>query len=132
MAKKVLDKAAILDAPDIEIEKVEVPEWGGSVYIKSMTGAERDAFEESMFRIKGGSREANYANLRARLLVRVICDKEGNRLFKDEDAPKLGKKNAKALDRLFSRASALSGIGTQDVEDMVKNSGTAPAGSTSG
>ena len=45
---KPLDKNAILDALDIDIEQVDVSEWNGSVFVKGMTGRERDQFESSI------------------------------------------------------------------------------------
>ena len=41
----LLTKDAILQAQDSKLEKLEVPEWGGHVFIKSMSGTERDNFE---------------------------------------------------------------------------------------
>ena len=38
-----LDKAAILTADDLGRREVAVPEWGGTVLIRGLTGAERDA-----------------------------------------------------------------------------------------
>jgi len=46
--KKALTKEQILGASDIEIEKVDVSEWGGFVYVKGMTAKQRDDFEASI------------------------------------------------------------------------------------
>ena len=128
----VLDKSAILTASDMKKEKIHVPEWGGDVWIKSLSGKERDAFESSMFKGKGKNRKENFANLRARLLVWTLVDEQGNRLFDDSDATALGEKNAKALDRCFAKARELSGMSEEDVEEMTKNSETVQDDSTSG
>ena len=128
----VLDRSSILSVSDLRIEKVEVPEWGGCVYIKSLSGKERDAFEASMFEGRGKNRKENLANLRARLLVRVLVDKSGKRIFQESDANALGNKNAQALDRCFTKARELSGMTEEDVEEMVKNSEEAQGDSTSG
>ena len=42
-----LNREAILAAEDLPRELVEVPEWGGAVYVRALTGAERDQFEAS-------------------------------------------------------------------------------------
>ena len=41
----LLTKDQILAVADIEYRTVAVPEWGGEVRIRSMTGADRDAHE---------------------------------------------------------------------------------------
>jgi hypothetical protein len=37
----MLDRKSILDRNDSKIEEVPVPEWGGSVYVRVLSGAER-------------------------------------------------------------------------------------------
>ena len=39
----LLSKSAILCANDLQTEDVDVPEWGGTVRVRSFTGRERDA-----------------------------------------------------------------------------------------
>jgi len=116
---KNLTREEILEADDIKTEKVEVPEWGGDVFIRTMSGAERDDFEASL--IKG--KKTNLSNIRAKLCALVIIDDKDKRLFAEKDVFVLGRKSAKALDRVFVAAQKLNGISSEDVEDMVKNSG---------
>lgn len=117
-----LSREAILEAQDLQGELVEVPEWGGPVYVRCMTGTERDAFESEAYTLKGKNVEINRENFRARLLVRVLVDDLGARLFSDKDVAKLGGKSAKSLDRLFSVAMRINGLSREDVEDLTKNS----------
>ena len=44
----ILSKEAILAADDLPREIVSVPEWGGQVCVRTMTGTDRDAFETSL------------------------------------------------------------------------------------
>ena len=44
----ILTRDQILQANDLVTETVEVPEWGGSVFVKSLTGVERDQFEAAI------------------------------------------------------------------------------------
>lgn len=123
-----LTRDEILKADDIKTEKVEVPEWGGDVFIRTMSGAERDDFEGSLIRGK----KTNLANIRAKLCALVVVDAEGKKLFSEKDVSALGRKSAKALDRVFTATQKLNGISPEDVEDMVKNSGIGQSeGSTS-
>ena len=114
----MLTKAEILATPDLPSEEVSVPEWGGSVYVKAMTGTERDCFEQSMIDAKKADAKLN---VRAQLAVRVVCDQQNVRLFTDEDAEALGNKSGKALDRVFDVAQRLCGIGNAEVKALEGN-----------
>lgn len=122
----LLTREQILQAQDLSFKDVKCPEWGGVVRIKSLSGAERDLFEESILgsKNKDGSREVVTKNLRAKLVAMTAVDKDGKQLFSLDDVQVLGEKNAAPLDRLFAVAQKLSGISKDDVEEMVKNSGT--------
>src|SRR4051812_3187961 len=111
----MLSRDAILGADDLKRETVPVPEWGGTVCVRTMTGAERDDYEAETYRMRGASADNNLANLRARLCVRTICDESGQRLFTDQDIDALGKKSAAALDRCVEVALRLSKITAEDV-----------------
>jgi len=113
-----LTKDQILKAKDVKFVDVDVPEWGGVVFIKTLTGTERDAFEESIIR----DGKANLTNIRAKLCVRTIVNEKGERLFADNDIAVLGAKSAKALDRIFAAAQKLNGITAEDIEELEKNS----------
>lgn len=128
MSNALRDK--ILNAQDLKREAVVVPEWDGvTVYVRTLTGAERDAFESSILDAAG---KVTRDNARAKLVGRCVVDEAGGRVFDEADIAALGRKSASALDRLFSVASRLNGLSNKDVEELEKNSGTGPsAGSTS-
>lgn len=120
----LLTKDAILSVDDMTHEDVAVPEWGGTVRVKSMTGYERDAWERSVSSIEDGQVVPDTRNARAKLAARVLVDEDGRRLFSDEEVMMLSAKSAKPLDRIFDVASRLSGLGKQAEADAVKNSPT--------
>lgn len=90
----LLNKKAILAAMDLKTEDVAVPEWGGDVRVRTLTGTERDAFESGLVQ-KDGKRDLS--NLRARLVSLAIIDENGARPFSETDAALLGGKSAAAL-----------------------------------
>lgn len=63
----LLTREQILKAQDRTYKDVSCPEWGGKVRIQSLSGAERDQFEESILgqKSKDGTREVVTKNLRA-------------------------------------------------------------------
>jgi hypothetical protein len=118
----LLTREQILAADDLKREAVAVPEWGGDVIVKSLTGAERDEFEDSVVRQRGKNRELNLKNARARLVSLSLVDESGQRLFSAGDVELLGRKSAAALDRVFGAAQKLSGLTEQDIDELAKNS----------
>ena len=114
----MLTRDAILEIQDIDIERVDVPEWGGFVFVKGMSGTERDTFEASIVENRGNSPKVNMANIRAKLAAVSICDEDGKKLFTQKDVAALGKKSANALSRVFDAAQRLSGITESDIEEL--------------
>jgi len=111
--------ADILALPsDIVIEEVPVPEWNDSVLIRSMSGAERDAFEMAN-RKKG---QTDLRNYRARYLVRCIVNENGTKIFTDAQAAELGKRSSKVIDRLYAVAAKLSGMDDESEAEVEGNS----------
>jgi hypothetical protein len=115
-----LNKEQILGAQDMKTETVEVPEWGGAVLVKTMTGTERDAFEFSL--VAGQDAEKRkVSHVRARLVAYTLVDEAGALLFSEADIAALGAKSAAALDRVYDVAARLNGVGQKDLEALAKN-----------
>lgn len=125
---KLLGKTDILERDDSLFEEVAVPEWGGVVRVKGLSGAERDAFEAGIATQAGKGVKLNLQNIRARLVVLACVDEAGARLFSDADVAALGKKSAAALDRIFGVAQRLAGLGEKDIEALTANFTSAPNG----
>ena len=118
----MLTKDQILEAGDLKTEAVEVPEWGGSVLVRTMTGADRDAFESSMITtLSDGTRKPNMSNMRPKLVALTLVDETGNLLFSLDDVDRLALKSAAALERVFAAAQRINGLGVQAEEEAVKN-----------
>ena len=115
-----LSRDDILNIQDIQIEEVEVPEWGGWVWVKGMSGAERGEFESLITDVQGKNVKANMRVVRETLSAFSICDEQGNLLFTKKDISALGKKSAAALERVVNVAMRLSGIGEQDMKELAK------------
>ena len=126
---KRLTKDEILAAP-LATEVVPTPEWGGEVVVRELTGEQRDAFENSCFVGRGKDRQDNFRNLRARLVALSIVDEAGAPMFSEAEVAALGKTGARALDRVFAAALALSGLSAKDVEELAGNSGAGQSDGT--
>ena len=121
----------IFSAGDIEKELVEVKEWGVTLEIRSMTGAQRARVMAHAVDEKG---KPDLEKVYPDLLIYTIYDPEsGELVFSESDRGELMKKNGAIIERLARVAMRLSGIGEQAVEEAEKNSGsgTLNGGSTS-
>jgi hypothetical protein len=107
-----------------EVEEVAVPEWRGSVFVRVLTAGERDRFEV-------GVADHKRANFRARLAVLAICDGGGQRLFREEDVAALAALPAPGLVRVCDVALRINKFREEDVEELEKNSETAPGDDSS-
>lgn len=121
-----LSKKAILAAKDTKLKgPVAVPEWGGDVYFRTISGLERDQFEDAYS-------EQKMKAFRARFLVLTLSDESGERLFADNEVEALGQKSSVVINRLFDEAWQHNAF-TQEAVDAL-GEGSSPGqseGSTS-
>jgi hypothetical protein len=124
-----LTREQILEKSTLATEEVEVPEWGGSVLLRELSGKERDAFELSLVEQNGTDQQVNLNNLRARLVAWSVVDENGAKLFStDGDVIKLGELSARALQRCFEKAQELSGLSNENVKELTIRLGEVPSG----
>ena len=114
----ILKRDDILQAPDIIKELVAVPEWGGEVYVKGLTGDELDKFQGSLVINPGKNQRLNLNNFNAKLAALSICDEDGKRIFTESDTQALAKKSSVALLRVTEVARRLSGLGDAEVAEL--------------
>jgi hypothetical protein len=124
----LLTKEAILAADDIQSERIPVPEWGGDVMVRGLTGSQRDAWEASLTIRRGKQMIPDMRNFRARLVVLCVVDETGALVFHEGDIDALANKSGSALDRIYDAAARLSGIGENDVEELTKDFAAEPGG----
>lgn len=112
------DAVAILQIADQRIDELWVPEWQCSVYVRAITGVERDRYEMALM----GDNELRFENATARLCTMALCDAQGKRIFNDGQVVDLGAKSAAALQRIYQAARRLAGIGKEALEEAEKKS----------
>lgn len=129
-----LTKDSIFEKEDVKKEWIDIPEWGGGLYVKVLSGEERDIFEASMFTTNDqGGYAHNLENMRARLIAFVAVDGNNKPIFDSAlkydiknkiygDVAELGKKSSIILDRIYVVAQRLNKLRKEDVEDLTKNS----------
>jgi hypothetical protein len=120
-----LTREQILESSDRTTRELGVPEWGGSVHLRTLTGLERDAWEKTVLAV---DRKKDYAGLRAQFAALVIGDEKGNRLFGDADVELLGQRNAQVLTRIMDAGYAHNGLSGDAVDEMEGNSESGQSG----
>lgn len=115
---------AILTADQIlnsHLKKVllNVPEWGGDVFIKEPTGLERSEFE--LLTKNLNENDDIFKTIRGRCAVNCIVDAKGHKLFDDDQVNDLNSLSANALDRILDAYRDLSQMDDKDIEEAAKN-----------
>lgn len=122
----LLSRENLLKKEKFEIEKVELGN-GDFVFVKQMSGADRDKFEASIIEIKSGKKgevetTQKMECFRAKLAVVTLCDEEGNLLLEPNDYETLSENmTARTLEKIVNAAQKLNAISDKDKEDLLKN-----------
>lgn len=101
------------------VTKLEVPEWGGHVYLREMTALERDRFETQLASERDGKPSAMRASATARLVGLCVCDEKGDRLFPaPADLEALGKMPVLGMQRVLRAIIRANGFEKGDVDEL--------------
>ena len=119
----MLNKNQILSANDLTTKTVSVPEWGGEVMIRELTGRQRDILEglfASRINPKTGA-VLSTKDLRAKMVIMSVIGEDGEYIFADKDTEDVSGKSARALDRIVDAVQAMNGLNETDVEEKAGN-----------
>lgn len=122
----LLDREKLLTKEELKVEKVFLNKKD-FVFVRQMTGRERDRFEQSLMReVKDDKGNVDYErsleDFRAKLAVNTLCDENGNNLLNPEDYPTLSQNmSARTLELIINAAQKLNRISEADREGLVKN-----------
>jgi hypothetical protein len=103
----------ILNARDIQSERVKVPEWDVELEVRSMIGTQRARLLEAAIEKKNGNGDGKIdgSKMQAMVIIETVYDPEtGNRVFEEADRDAIMGKNAHALDVVGKVALRLSGM----------------------
>jgi hypothetical protein len=110
----------ILAAVDIPSEKVKIPEWGVTIEVRGMTGAERTRIMDKAVDQQGGvNLQFVYPEI---VIATSFDDVTGEQIFKPADRDTLLTKSAVALDRLAQVGMRLSGFTQESADEAGKDS----------
>jgi hypothetical protein len=115
-----LNKEDIAKANDRKLVEVDVPEWGGSVFLGKMVLSDLLAFWGENYDENGKPKKKDL-DVMLDMLLKSLMDKEGNRLFEDEDRAILASKDSEVLARLFKECSSSVYLDPKVHEALKKN-----------
>ncbi|GIV52049.1 MAG: hypothetical protein KatS3mg038_2570 [Candidatus Kapaibacterium sp.] len=105
-------------AADREVHRVDVPEWGVTLYVRAMSGRDRDWFDMALT----SEDRSEKIGIRARVIAKCLCTETGERYPYSEDlVDALAERNAAVLSRIFDFICKISGIGSDAAADAKKN-----------
>jgi hypothetical protein len=121
-------RAKISAADDLPREPVEVPWFDEKLYIRGLSGDEKDEwYARNMpngdFQWRSG--------LTSSLLVKTLVTEDGDRLFGDDETEALGRKSAAVLSELMAVAMRLSGLNEETEVAVEEGFGNAQDGASS-
>lgn len=105
--------AGLIQAAQVSVVAVPVPEWGGDVFIRPLTVAE---VEQQTDDVTGDASKTRIA----RSVCRVLCDKDGNRLLdadNADDVAYISKQPWPLLQRLLAVSRKANGGGEEGAEE---------------
>jgi len=128
----LLTKSALLSRQVLKTQKVEF-ENGDYVFVREMTGADRDNFERSIMKERKNEKgevkgfDQILENFRAKLAVVTLCDENGELLLEPKDVKTLSSSiSISRLEQIVTAASELNKISEKDKADLLKNSEAIP------
>jgi hypothetical protein len=124
----LLTREGLLAKEELEIKKVDLGN-GDYVFVRQMTGRERDSFERTLVEIgevkdDGTKPEVISRNedFRAKLAAHTVCDDKGVLILQAGDYETLSQNiSAKRLEKIITVAQRLNKITDEDKENLVKN-----------
>jgi len=126
-----LTRGQILQAEDLERREVAVPEWGGTLLVRALTGAERGRIEADSLRQNGRGvqfQPQSIETLRAKVVAMAAIEEDGTPVFTLRDVEALAGKSGAVLERVFDVVAAMSGISEEAVSELTANFEPGPSG----
>jgi hypothetical protein len=101
--------------------RLEVPEWGGEVYVRVLSAADQMALSDGV----------EPKEMAIKVILHCLVAEDGERIFTDDDADELAKEDFPVIMRVFGFVAKQNGLSTKELEEAMENFGPSPNGSKS-
>ena len=99
----------------IKKKRIPIPELGMDVFVRRLGAEDRDTFETALIDSRDDDGNFFYkwipGQIHGLILARTIVYENGNRVFSDKEAEKLGAGHSDALYRIYREALYIHGLG---------------------
>ena len=117
----LLSKEQILQATDVDVGEIEVPEWGGRVRVIAPNALYMQRLIQSGF-INPQTNQVDMSKIDfIDLAARSLVDDNNEPLLTRKEAQALARKSWSALAAIATKAMELSGFSSDEDEDDAKN-----------
>lgn len=104
----------ILSSNDVQVEVIDIPQWGVKVAVHGMSGAARTAMIQNAADNDG---VMNFSKMMPDIVIMCTHDPEtGEQVFSESDREVLMSKSGAALDLIVNTAMRISGLLDQAVD----------------
>jgi len=115
MSEKVFGRDDFLKMPRPKVEKVYVEILGGFGFFKKINALDQDSYIADITVVdfdadKNPVIKPKFDCMKLKYLVRVMCDENGKRIFKNEEYTKLGELDQAVVDELYAKALSVNEV----------------------
>jgi hypothetical protein len=118
--KIALTKAQILNRKPI-LQEIQIPQWGGFVYIRPLTVAEQTKLAELGTKYEKANTSARIKSITLQVIKWSVTDADGAALFEDGDLDSLLQSDASAIMSLQDAIVRYSGLTEESRKELEKN-----------
>lgn len=118
---KALTRADIFSKPpEFARERVEVPQWGGHVYVKQITARAIETWQDWL--VEQEKSDGLKHSFRVKLIMLCVCDEEGRLIFTDAaDLAVLTDRENSVVELLWQACRSVNRMDKEATEKAAKN-----------
>ncbi len=95
---------------------------GSTFYVRRMKAGERGRYEMQFKNSKSGQLiSGRAAEIRERIIIQTLCDKEGNLLLGKDDLQQLKQMDSVLADLIVTKAQEVNQVSEEDLEELAGN-----------
>jgi len=112
----------ILNSQDLERAELDIPEWGGQVFYRELTGIERDELTDLYIEAQvtdpatGTVKQLLPKHYKAKICIMGVIDEDGSNVFTKEHLERVAAKSARCIDTVSSAITKISGMAGVTIE----------------
>lgn len=110
-------EAILASRADRKPVRLEVPEWGGDVFVRVLSAKDQVALSDG----------AEPAEMPVRILLHCLVNEDGTRIFEDADYEALAGEDFPVIMRVFGVAAKVNGLSSKELEESMAAFANAPA-----